>query len=278
MSFLNKFSNTKASSNDEPRKKRAFFRYFELLYRKFKTLVLLNLMYTACIFPLVCGFIYLVCSFFNIPAQAVEDIFFLRAGLWVINALTPPIFVVLLTISAIVYGPLTAGLTYASRNLADEKHVWVTDLFTRCKSNFKQGLALGILDIVALLCFLMYLASDFSALEGASIIFYKSIKIVAITAFVIYFCMRFYTYTMCVTFELKLKDILKNSLIFCVLGFFKNLVALLIIFVITLSFTSTPRIDVVLIATLFFSLCRFSVSFSTYGIIKKYMLEQIEKS
>ncbi len=278
MSFLNKFSDVKISSDSEPRKKRAFFRYFELLYRKFSKLVMFNIMYLACVFPLVCGFIYLACSFFNISAQVVESVFFIRAALWLINTLTPPVFIVLFVISAIVYGPLTAGLTYVSRNLADEKHVWFTDLFTRCKSNFKQGLALGILDIVALLCFLMYLASDFSVLEGGSIIFYKFIKIVAIIAFVIYFCMRFYTYTISVTFELKLKDILKNSLIFCVLGFFRNIVALLIIFVITISFTSTPKIDVVLVVALFFSLCRFSVSFSTYGIIKKYMLEQVTKN
>ncbi len=265
------------NDNKPEKKKRAFFRYFELVYRRFKDIVALNFFYFLCVLPLLCGMIYFVCSLFDITPETVDAVFFIRAALLFIKTVTPPVFIILFITSLIAYGPMTAGLTYATRSVVEGKHVWYSELFKRAKSNFKQGLVLGIIDIVILLSLLNYISADLSALEGATLVFYRSLKIIAIVASFIYFIMRFYTYTIAVTFDLKLKDIFKNSLIFCVLGFLNNIVSLLVIIVAILSCTSTPRIDVVLIAAFFFSICRFSVLFSTYPIIKKYMLSQIEK-
>ena len=96
-------------------------------------------------------------------------------------------------------------------------------------------------------------------------------KYIAIFASVLYFMMRFYTYTMAVSVELKLKDIFRNARLFLVLGFGRNLLALLIIVIAIFSFLSTSFIDIVLLATFLFSCCAFVAMYLTFPVVKKYM-------
>ncbi len=277
MSVFDSFFAKKKKINIEERRKKAFFRFFDIVFHKFSKLVAFNLMYFACILPLVCGLITFVVFLFNISPEVVDSAIFINVAMRLVNFIPMPIFAPLFVISLIAYGPLTAGLTYTMRNIAEEEHTWYSDLFTRAWSNKKQGIALGLIDMGILTSFLLYLAMDFSTLSGGTLIYYQIIRVVAIIAAIIYFCLRFYTYSIAVTFELPIKGIFKNAFIFSVLGFFRNLLAFLIIFLITISFTSTPRLDVILIGALFFSISRFSAIFTTYPVIKKYMLNAEEK-
>lgn len=272
------FNFKKNTNQNENKKKRAVFKYFEIIYTKFSKLILLNLMYFACITPLLCGIIYFTCVIFGASAQTVQAFFFVHMAVWITELIPLPVFIVLFIASLLAYGPLTAGFTYCIRNIVTGKHFWMSEMFSHAKSNLKQGLFFGIIDITILFSLILYLASDISALQGASLVFYRGAKILAVIISVIYFCIRFYTYSMAVTFELSVKDIFKNSLIFCVLGFFRNIISILLIAFISFTFTSTPKVDLVLMATLFFSICRFSAVFSTYPIIEKYMLKVTKKA
>lgn len=265
-------------TGEDGRKKRAIVRYFEALYAKFPKIVLLNFVYFLCILPLLCGAITFTSAALNLSEDVIQSFFFIHTACWVTSWIPRFIFIPLFIISFACYGPLTAGLTYCMRNLANGSQAWVSDMFTRSWSNLKQGLAFGILDAVVAVSFIFYISADFSSQQGGALIFYRTLKVVALCAAVIYMTMRFYTYTIAVTFELPIKDILKNSLIFCVLGFFRNLLMFLIIAIVVISFISTPRVDVVLIATLFFSICRFSALFTTYPVIDEYMLKSKEKT
>ena len=278
MAFFNLKRNSVTPETDN-REKRAIVRYFEIVFTKFSKLVLLNLISFACALPLLCGIVTMICASFDLT-KYIESIFFMELLLKVsvtVMKFSMPVALILFFASLLVYGPLTAGLTFCVRNIATGRHIWISDLFSRAKSNFKQGLALGIIDIVVVFSMFLYFTADMSAMQGGAVMMYKALKIVSVIVTLLYITIRFYTYSMAVTFELPLRDIFKNSFIFIVLGFFKNIIALFACGFILISFVSTPKIDIVLIATIVLSLVRFTAVFTTYPIIDKYMLKVSEK-
>lgn len=265
------------TGNKEDFKKRAVFRYFETIVNSFSKLILINLMYFLCIIPMFFGIVYFFCVLFISPESTlIQNSSFIHITMWALNWIIsfigPVISAIILVLSCVAYGPLTAGLTYCTRNIVQKRVVFVSDIFTKAKENMKQGIIIGLADIFVAASFMLYLASDSSALVGTYALLFKIVKILAFIISVAYVCVRFYTYTMSVTFNLPLKHIFSNSFRFLVLGFFKNLIALLIIALVFISFLSTPRIDLILIVTLLFSILRFSVQFATFPIIEKYML------
>ena len=258
------------STKNNPKKKRALIRYFETIYRKFSKLIQLNLIYFAFILPLVCGAIYFCALLFGLSAEAIQTFFFIHMSVWVTELIPLPIFIVLFLASLVLYGPITAGFTHCIRDIACGKHIWVSDIFKRAKSNFKQGLLFGMIDVLVFISFVLYLSYDMSSFG----FFGTVLKLCAIAITVVYICLRFYTYTIAVTFELSVKNIFKNSLIFSVLGFLGNIIALFVSGFIMFTFVSTPKVDLVLIATLIFALCRFTSVFCTYPTIERYMLKE----
>ncbi len=257
------------------RKKNAFFRFFELLYRRFTKLFILNIIYAICILPIICGVIVLLTGAFQLSDEVVRGSFLISNVLHIISNIPPALSLALLVIDLIFFGPLTAGFTYMMRNYSTERHAWLSDLFSRAKANFKQGLVLGLIDTVVFLSVILYLAADISGLQGSGMYYlYFALKTAACLIAVFYVFMRFYTYTIAVTFELSIKDILKNSAIFAVLGFVRNVIASIAIASAVFAFTSTWIIDAVLILAFLFSFCGFIGMFSTYPVIKKYMLPE----
>ena len=261
------------NSNNKQRKKRSVFTYFELFFTKFSKLVQLNFVYTLCILPFILGITYFTCGFFYVPAEIINYSQLLTLLVYFAKSIPIYILLPLFLFSTVFFGPLTAGLTFCVRNIVTRKPFWISDMFSRAKSNFKQGLILGIIDILVYFSCILYFKMDIG--EGAN--FYSVIKFVAIFIAIAYFIMRFYAYTMVVTFELSIKDILNNARLFLVLGFFKNLFSVLIGLLVFISFLSTPVIDIFLFFALYFSLCRFSAVFCTYPIIEKYMLKPKKK-
>lgn len=278
MAFFN-FKRKSVTPETDNRQKRGIVRYFEIVFTKFSKFVLLNLVYVLCLFPALCGVVTIIGGLIDNP-EIINQMYFLKFFYVITDRVTsffPPLAIGLFVLSAFFYGPLTAGLTYCVRNLATGRHIWISDLFSRAKSNFKQGLALGIIDILVFFSLLLYISADLSALQGSLLIMYRVLKIASLIISVLYVWVRFYTYSIAVTFELPLRDIFKNSFIFLVLGFFRNILAFVVAFVIITSFVSTRVIDIILIAVLMFTLARFSAIFCTYPIIDKYMLQVKQK-
>jgi uncharacterized membrane protein YesL len=103
-----------------------------------------------------------------------------------------------------------------------------SDYFYAIRRNLKQGFLVGLLDVlvIGVLFFDWYY---FGALAGVSFVY--SLMYFAILALaIIYIFMRFYIYLMMITFDLSLKKMLKNALIFAMLGIKRNIMALLGIF------------------------------------------------
>ena len=134
---------------------------------------------------------------------------------------------VFLGISALflfTFGIVNVGTAYILRNLAKGEPVFVwSDFIYAIKRNWKQALPFGIIDglINALLIFNIYTTMS-TANFVTSMMFWSNVILI-----ILYFFMRCYIYVQMVTFKLTVFKILKNSLIFALLGLKRNIMALL---------------------------------------------------
>ena len=139
-----------------------------------------------------------------------------------------PLTYVLYAIGALAlftFGIVNVGTAYILRNMVKGEPLFIwTDFWYSVKRNWKQALPFGIIDfgINFLLIFNIYTLITTTSHFFASMMFWSNIVI-----FVVYFFMRYYIYIQMVTFKLSVFKILKNSLIFALLGFKRNILALL---------------------------------------------------
>ena len=99
---------------------------------------------------------------------------------------------------------------------------------------------------------------------------------------VLYFFMRFYLYLMMVTFELSIKKLLKNALIFVILGFKRNVMAVLgIALIVSINvllfalFAMTPlgiAIPLILPFLYLLAVISFTTTYAAYPVIDRYMI------
>lgn len=99
---------------------------------------------------------------------------------------------------------------------------------------------------------------------------------------ILYFFMRFYLYLMLVTFDLSIRKLFKNALIFTTLGVKRNLMAILGLAVITglaaalfPLFGATPlgiAIPIILPLLYYMAVCSFTTAYAAYPVIDRYMI------
>ena len=178
------------------------------------------------------------------------------------------------------FGFVNVGTAYVLRNIAKGEPVFVwSDFWYAVKRNWKQALIMGIIDalINAILLgniYLMIARGTLTYLE--SILLWSNVII-----FIIYFFMRYYIYVQMVTFNLKIWKILKNSFIFALLGFKRNIVALLgiiICLVFEVAFVFAFRgilisFGVALPLLILFSTFAYMKVFAAYYKIKEIMID-----
>ncbi len=122
------------------------------------------------------------------------------------------------------FGPVNAGTAYVLRNLVSGEPVFVwSDFLYALKRNWKQALPFGIIDIgiIAILSWNIY--TMFSSENFLTSLFFWT----SVVIFILYFFMRYYMYVQMVTFDLTVFKMIKNSLIFTLVGLKRNVVALL---------------------------------------------------
>lgn len=123
------------------------------------------------------------------------------------------------------FGVVNVGCAYVLRNLAQGEPVFVwTDFWYAVKRNYKQAIPMGIID--ALICVLLPY-NIYTMLLNATTFFASFMLWSNIFIFLAFFFMRYYIYVQMVTFKLSIFKIIKNSLIFSLLGIKRNLVAFL---------------------------------------------------
>ena len=93
---------------------------------------------------------------------------------------------------------------------------------------------------------------------------------------IIYAVMRFYIYLMLITFDIKFGKMLKNALIFVVLGLKRNVLAILWILVLLglnfAIFMLYPPLGIALPILYVLSVTLFTTTYAAYPIIERYMI------
>ncbi len=203
-------------SKNAPEKNR-FFLFFELLGRKFTKLIPLNIIYLITLLPLVLGIILSVT--FNPQILSDGNVYMENLGKLPIFIFTGDIIgLILIIVSMFITGPATCGFTYVLRNMQRQEHTWIlSDFREQFAKNYKQGVIMSIIDVFA--AFVLYVAYCFYA-YSMPVMINGSIAIATLGQYfiiviaVLFIVMHYYIYTMIVTFDMKLKDIFKNAVIF----------------------------------------------------------------
>ncbi len=134
---------------------------------------------------------------------------------------------VLYALSALViftFGFVSVGTTYIIRNMLRGEPVFLwSDFWYAVRRNWKQGLVMGILDVLCL----VLLVGDMAIMLADGSSFMGILVGVIFVFFILYLWMRPYLYLQIVTFDLTVFKIFKNALIFALLGIKRNLMALL---------------------------------------------------
>lgn len=256
--------------------------FFGILQRKFWNLIKVNLLFLIFNIPaLLLGMFIMLAFFPNILPNAFES-----AETLINDTIVKFILLTLMMcVPMITTGPAQAGFTYILRNYAREEHAFIwSDFKDHAFKNMKQSLATGIINFIATFVILFSIITywvligvgDLNNVPG-----YIGLGIM-IMVFIVFACMNIYIYPMMVTFDLKLKQLYKNSLIFALIKFLPNLGILilnsLLIFLtfgLIIPFNQIFGFFPYIFLTL--SLTGLITNFYAYRKLKKYMISRIEE-
>ena len=219
--------------------------FFKLLWRKAAKLLTLNLMMIFQVIPLV---VALLVYFFGATTPTVEHaVYAPLLGTYIASGspaaatllgtfggqLNIPVMttgrlvviVIMIAITVLTWGWQNVGAAYNLRSLVrgDSAFLW-SDYFYAIRRNLKQGFIFGIIDLLVI----VVLATDIIFFFPLSTGFgYGLMYALVLALCIIYLVMRFYIYPMMITFDLSIFKILKNALIFTMLGLKRNVLAVL---------------------------------------------------
>lgn len=273
-----------------------FVGFFVMLKRKFWNLSTLNLLYAVCNFPI---FFYLftltkqlhvsafsvanpmLCVYrgFELASadnQILKMIYPFVSSFKTVYIATPAVYVFygISALFLVTFGLSNTGAAYAIRGYTRGDPIFlVSDFFGCIKRNLRQAVIVGILDIV--FSFSMFYAFTFWMSQSgfmSSVFMYVSLFLC-----LLYFMMRFYVYTIMITFKLSVFKIFKNSFILAILGFKRNILAFFGIFILFyisfFLFVALPSFGIMLPIIITYSLGMFMSGYASYPVIKKYMID-----
>ncbi|MBE6596528.1 MAG: DUF624 domain-containing protein [Ruminococcaceae bacterium] len=283
---------------EEENTKPTFLYFFKLLFRKFSKIIRLNLMLLVQFIP-VFVFLYAFVAGTKTPT-ALESVYAplygisqiipsasmtsfldvqsIQMGVPVIHPVLMVVLTVLAVITAVTFGWFNTGAAYVLRGLVrgDAVFIW-SDFFYAIKRNLKQSFFMGLIDFICI----VVLVVDFMHLYNITGSYFNDVMYIMVCAIaIIFITMRFYMYQLLITFDLKTLKILKNSLIFTVLGIKRNIMALLgfvvvialNVVIIFFSLSVGFSIPIILPAFYVVALLGFISTYAAYPIIDKYMI------
>ncbi len=188
------------------------------------------------------------------------------------NTTTKVLFLLTLLIF-FTWGFVNVGTTYILRNLIKGDPIFFfKDFFYAIKRNLRQGFIMGILDLVFIFMIGYGLMIYYYNLPNTAFFFYLLIFI----AF-LYFLMRFYIYSIMITFDLSIFKIIKNSFIFAGVAMKRNAlgflgIALLVIMDWYMLKYITP-LGIILPVVVLYGYCAYIGSYVSWPKIKELMVD-----
>lgn len=265
MGLFNNYSKPGKGISKNEREKNVIVRFFELYFRKFWSLCILNLLVVLCIIPfaaLSVGIFYLIGK----GALALTENIQLR----IVISMIPFAF----------FGPIFAGALRITRDYVREEPVFFgVDFLSTIKKNFKQTVVFSIISYFATAAF-SYAIPAYYYMEGA--LKYVLFPLVMIAAVIFLFC-QYYYYIMAITCDLTVKQLLKNSIIISIVCFFRNITLTIIVGAVVIGalalalygLTAPILFAILMMLILFFVLgfLLYSISFIAFPAIKKYIID-----
>lgn len=192
--------------------------------------------------------------------------------------ITANLLFVLVSLPLLTVGLANAGLTYITRNFAREKHAFIAgDFFDTIKKNWKQALAVGIINLIATVVIIFDVWFFYGGASG--ILGYIMLAVILSVALIFTF-MKYYIYMMLITFKLTLKQLYKNSLIFAFAGLARNFMLFIIfgalyVLGVLILFLSLPigiAVLLLLYVFLFPAFRMLLIQYTVFPLIKKHMI------
>ncbi len=252
-------------------KKKGIFLYFELLWRYLWKFVQSNMLYVAVSLPILFIYHYLFFGIFGMIYGAEVDIDTVNHSALV--------FTVLLTILWGT-GPVSCGYTRILRSIAREEHVWVSlDFFREIKKSFKHGLVFLIVDLVVFVTSMVSIMVYSSYAQNGNWLYFIPMCVV-ITAIAFYTLMHFFMYEFEITFENKVKEIYKNSMLMSIAAFPMCALITAIIYILTELVLASMQSGLIIGASfiIWIGLMRFIIDFYVARFIKRQFLIETKES
>lgn len=186
--------------------KNRFELFFEMLKLNLFNLLKVNLMYFVFWIP------FWIWTWMNLNVLLTYDSVeaFAADGYMMVYAMGAALCVM-------ITGPAKCALKYITRNYARDEHVWLwSDFLGAIKANWKQGLALSVLNGLFLFLFVYGLSfyNNMAAATGSYV--YLFLQVLLVVLGVMFLLMNLYAWPMMVTYELKFTQILRNSLVLAI--------------------------------------------------------------
>ncbi len=280
---------------------RNFKNFFKIAWGHMSHIVSVNLLFIVGNFPLIflmMGFTQMFNDSVSSPASSVFPLLFgasqngfdpLSAALYgvhgmqgvmSINTTATTVMYCLGGLVIFTWGWVNVGTTYIMRNLVKGEPIFfMHDFFYAIKRNLKQGLIMGIIDVVicAVLAYDIIFAYANMAYGYPKFMFFAFVMMA-----IVYFIMRFYIYNVLITFDLSIFKIIKNAFIFSALGLKRNAVAVLGIFAIAMLdyyflMLITP-LGIILPIIVIYGLCAYIGTFAAWPKIKEVMVDPYLKA
>lgn len=236
--------------------------YFDILGRHFWDLVKLNLLFVVCNIIFIAAAVLLALPYLMNFEEFLDGIIQAK------YVLLPP----LPFVPFMMMGPFIAGLTYVLRNWSRQEHAFlVSDFFEHTKKNWRQGLQMSVISTTA--TFLYLTAVIFYLKSGLPAMIVLAIS--AVIGFVM-LAMSFYTYPMIVTFDMKLRDILKNAWIFAMAKLPQNLFFLIVISAVHLLLLYyLPLVWILLMGLILIAWTGYTINYYAWHVMDKHMMSQL---
>lgn len=296
-SFFNPKGNVKGLSKEEARQPRNFVNFFKFYSRNFNTMFALNVFAFLGNFPILFG-LYALTQNLNVNTTSPASSMFaplygamtagganpISAALFGVHGAQAKVslpttatyvFFGLTALVFLTFGIVNLATAYVMRNIVKgDPSMFFSDVKYSIKRNWKQGMLLGIIDLL----FILVIAYDlfFFYVGSTSTVMGFMLGVMIIVA-MIYTMMRYYMYIMLVTFDLSIFKILKNSFIFAMLGFKRNIVAFLGMIAVALIdyfllITIFP-VGIILPTLILVSLVNFMGIYAAYPKVKEVMID-----
>ena len=251
-------------AKDAPDKK-PFFRYWEIVFNKFWKIIDINMLMAALFLPLLLAAV--VIYYF------IED--YTNTAMLIAAALA--------ILFAVCFGPGIAACTKILRNFSIEKPTFLMDTFFKTfRSSFKQACPMGLIDLgmtaSIISSFYVYpkIINQLREAGNGGETFYYVLFVLTLSIAIVVTLMSFYAYLMIVSTDLKMTNILKNSLALSFIALKKNVLTLLLTILIMGGFALLTYLFPFILAIFWLFIptgfVAFMIVFNCYPVIQKYVI------